>query len=129
MLSSTQATHTNYVFKYCSCVFTDVYKMFTGESCHAICRHVLQLIKKHRGRKVCMGVCSCFLIKSISHSQNSTYTYLICREFILSACQNDYITMVASSFKYLILHTLHYNTCKIFGTCSVNLMPFSYSVC
>ena len=41
---------------------------------------------------------------------NSTYTYLICREFILSACQNDYITMVASSFNYLILHTLRYNT-------------------
>ena len=40
----------SYVFKYCSCVFTNVYKMFINKSCHAqFCQHALQPNKKHRG--------------------------------------------------------------------------------
>ena len=50
--------------------------------------------------------------ESLSLSQNSTYTYLICRElkFIVSACQDDYIVIAASSFKlpYLVHFVLQY---------------------
>ena len=50
--------------------------------------------------------------ESLSLSPNSTYTYFICREFkfILSACQDGYIVMAASSFKlpYLVQFVLQY---------------------
>ena len=63
-------------------------------SCHF--QHALQSNKKHRGRNIGQGMyVGLFMLPyqiNISHYQNSTYTYLICRKFILSICEDDYIT-------------------------------------